>query len=79
MIIVILLIPENRKKKLILKETEGSAGARLRVQLGPALGARLFLSMDMTEDGWDALPQAEEDSTPLSDVVRLCLGTADGH
>jgi hypothetical protein len=26
--------------------------------------------MDMTEDGWDALPQAEDGSMPVSDVVR---------
>jgi hypothetical protein len=62
MILVTLLIPKKlvRKRKLLLRETDGSAGARLRVQLGPGVTALLSLSMDKTEDCWDALPQAEE-------------------
>jgi hypothetical protein len=35
-----------RRRKTLLREAEGSTGSRLRVQLGPVVGAQLSLSMD---------------------------------
>jgi hypothetical protein len=60
-----------RRRKTLLRETEGSTGTRLRVQLGPVVGAQLSLSMDGRV--WLGCPAdsilREGDIMPVSELV----------